>query len=103
MDAQTELVAQQTATMALAKTIIDMAVGLVRNTDDIRLLEAVLDTLREQVGTVTSPFVLPEQPPLDSAREEAALALYREKARVMTEFIEMACQARLGEYMGLKN
>jgi hypothetical protein len=103
MDAQSELVAQQTVTMALAQTLIDMTVELVQNTGDIGLLDAVIETMRDQVSAISKPFVLPGQPLLDIAQQERTMVLFKERADSMTDLVEMACKARMVGDSGPKN
>ena len=102
-DTQTELVAEQTATMILADAIIDLATGLAENTDDPRMVDAVVGAVHDAIERASASFVFPGQAPLERADEERALVMARNRARVIAEMIKQACESRLTAKMGPKH
>lgn len=94
------LIAEQTATMILADAIIDIATGLAENSDDPRMIDAVVGAVRDAIDRVSTPFVSADNNLLGSDERARAVGLARDRARAVAEMIEVACRNRMAAQMG---
>lgn len=97
MSEAVNLAAERTVSMILAHVMIDMTVCLARNSNDIRIVDAVLDTLRSTVGKTRHTFAAPGQPVLQATDEERAVIKARDTALMIAEVIERACSSQLAD------